>query len=111
MEGSAPGPAHTSIDPSKIQNGNTAQPMADVPTGDAGTQMPPPQMQHPVESVLMAEMQETRNDVRKVVALNKLATTALFVVGLVCIYYLTTKLKAKLPTDIGDINPVPKGTL
>src|ERR1700761_3517314 len=106
MEGSAPGPASTSMNPN-LQNGDGPNPIAAVPVGGAtptegATTSPPPQQtqapqMHPVESVLMAEMQATQASVKKAMALNRTLAMALFCVGLACIYYLSGKLKAKLP--------------
>jgi hypothetical protein len=116
MEGSAPKGASTSIDADKIQNADLNNPLTAVPTGGsndpssgAATSQAPinaeaPQVErHPVESALMAEMQDTRKEVRSLAAQNRLMAMALFCVGLACIYYLTVKLKAKLPMAPEDI--------
>src|ERR1700760_159994 len=110
MEGSAPRPAKTSLDPG-LQNGTDPNPINSVPVGgfdptDGAATSPPPKPQmHPVESVLMAEMQATQTMVKKAMALNRTLSMALFCVGLACIYYLSGKLKAKLPMAPSDIVP------
>lgn len=102
MEGSAPGPASTSIDPKIAEQNGAPSPLNDIPA--PGPPQGPPQM-HPVESVLMAEMQATQVMVKKAMALNRTLSLALFCVGLACIYYLSGKLKAKLPMTADDIIP------
>lgn len=92
MEGSAPGPANVSLDPS-LQNGNgNPSPAPDMPTPESGA----PTM-HPVEASMMAEMQATKRTVENAMKVNRTMSMALFVIGLACIYYLTGKLKVKMP--------------
>jgi hypothetical protein len=114
MEGSAPGPAKTSLDPN-LNSGTDPSPLQDVPIGNAPSTsgaatsepQPAPQQMHPVESVLMAEMQATKKVVAKAMAANRAMAMALFCIGLACIYYLSGKLKSKLPIAPSDIKPTP----
>ncbi len=107
MEGSAPGPASTSIDPKIAEQNGAPSPLNDVPAPGTPGNLPPagPPQMHPVESVLMAEMQATQAMVKKAMALNRTLSLALFCVGLACIYYLSGKLKAKMPLAPSDIVP------
>lgn len=103
MEGSAPGPASTSIDPKLAEQNGGPSPLNDVPAPEPKAS----QQMHPVESVLMAEMQATKATVAKAMKANRAMAMALFCIGLACLYYLTGKLKAKMPTSVSDIKPSP----
>lgn len=115
MEGSAPKGAATSMNDG-VMNGNGSNPMQGVPvpgaddTAGASTSPPPSAgpAQHPVEAALMAEMVDTRKEIRKLLASNRTMAMMLFCIGLCCIYYLATKLKAKIP-DASPVRPTVVG--
>lgn len=82
----APGPAAVSL-PQQPQP--LAQPFNPMPSGVA-------ELNQPGESVILTELQDVKNEVKRVVALNKLATTVLFALGCICIAYLTHKAGVKI---------------
>lgn len=101
VQGAAPGPAAFAMPPQSMPQ-QMQQPMMQQPVQQFNP-MPPnvAELNAPAESVLLTEMQELKDAAKKVIAFNRLAAMALFCIGLTVIYYMSSKIKARVVPDAG----------